>query len=53
MRVSAAVEIAGLDVPEMGVPAYPEWLPAVMPEDIPADKLAEAAASLSTAKAAG
>ncbi len=26
-RVSAEVEIAGLDVPEMGLPGYPEFIP--------------------------
>ena len=31
-RVSAEVEIAGLDVPEMGVPGYPEFLPLMSPE---------------------
>jgi ammonium transporter, Amt family len=51
MRVSAAVEIAGLDVPEMGVPAYPEWMPAIAPEDVPPEQLAAAASSLSPAKA--
>jgi Amt family ammonium transporter len=31
-RVSAEVEVAGLDVPEMGVPGYPEFLPPISPE---------------------
>jgi len=39
-RVSAAVEIAGLDVPEMGIPGYPEFLSPIAPEDIPASQLA-------------
>jgi len=40
-RVSAAVEIEGLDMGEIGVPAYPEFLPAtpsgvtVQPEIVP------------------
>jgi Amt family ammonium transporter len=50
-RVSAAVEIAGLDVPEMGVPAYPEWLPPVAPEDVPQEQIAAAMSSLAPAKA--
>ena len=51
MRVSAAIEIAGLDVPEMGVPAYPEWLPPVAPEDVPPEQIEAAITSLSPAKA--
>jgi Amt family ammonium transporter len=31
-RVSPEVEVAGLDVPEMGVPGYPEFLPLMTPE---------------------
>jgi ammonium transporter, Amt family len=31
-RVAPEVEIAGLDVPEMGVPGYPEFLPLMSPE---------------------
>jgi Amt family ammonium transporter len=34
-RVSAEVEIAGLDVPEMGVPGYPEFLRPEPVSDIP------------------
>jgi len=34
-RVPAAVEIAGLDVPEMGVPGYPEFIKVVAPEEVP------------------
>ena len=41
-RVTAAVEIAGLDVPEMGIPAYPEFLPAVSPEDVPKEQITAA-----------
>ncbi|MEO7035018.1 MAG: ammonium transporter, partial [Polyangiaceae bacterium] len=50
-RVSAAVEIAGLDVPEMGIPAYPEFLPPVAPEDVPEEQIAAAIRSLAPAKA--
>ena len=31
-RVTPEVEVAGLDVPEMGVPGYPEFLPLMSPE---------------------
>jgi Amt family ammonium transporter len=51
MRVTAAVEIAGLDVPEMGVPAYPEWHSPVAPEDVPQEQVAAAMSSLAPAKA--
>ena len=50
-RVAAAVEIAGLDVPEMGIPAYPEWFPPVAPEDVPSEQVEAAIQSLSPAKA--
>ncbi len=33
-RVSAEVEVAGLDVPEMGVPGYPEYIPQSTPEEV-------------------
>jgi Amt family ammonium transporter len=39
-RVPAAVEIAGLDVPEMGVPGYPEFITHTTPADVPAAELA-------------
>jgi Amt family ammonium transporter len=39
-RVSAAVEIAGLDVPEMGLPGYPEFYSPSAPEDVPAAEVA-------------
>jgi Amt family ammonium transporter len=45
-RVSAAVEIAGLDVPEMGVPGYPEFIATTSPADV-------SAAQLATVKAIG
>src|SRR5262249_58105357 len=32
-RVAAEAEIAGLDVPEMGVPGYPEFVPATAVSD--------------------
>jgi Amt family ammonium transporter len=41
-RVPAEVEIAGLDVPEMGVPGYPEFVKTMLPEEVPATALAEA-----------
>ena len=39
-RVSAAVEIAGLDIPEMGALAYPEFVTAVAPESVSAADIA-------------
>jgi Amt family ammonium transporter len=45
-RVSAEVEIAGLDVPEMGIPGYPEFIPQRLPEEIPATEVAAAKASI-------
>ncbi len=51
-RVSASVEIAGLDVPEMGVPGYPEYIAPQSPSDVPAEEIAAAKASLATAKIA-
>jgi Amt family ammonium transporter len=45
-RVSAAVEIAGLDVPEMGMPGYPEFVQTVPPESVPAAEVAAAKASV-------
>lgn len=41
-RVPAEVEIAGLDVPEMGVPGYPEFVPAISVSDVPAAEIAAA-----------
>ncbi len=41
-RVSAEVEIAGLDVPEMGLPGYPEYVAPVSPAEVPAAQVAEA-----------
>ena len=44
-RVSAEVEIAGLDVPEMGVPGYPEFIPQTAPAEVPASEVAAAKAA--------
>ena len=33
-RVPAKVEIAGLDMPEMGSMGYPEYIKSILPEDI-------------------
>ena len=41
-RVSAEVEIAGLDIPEMGLPGYPEFVKAMAPEEVPAADIEEA-----------
>jgi len=41
-RVPADVEIAGLDVPEMGVPGYPEYIPTKLPGEVPAAEVAAA-----------
>jgi Amt family ammonium transporter len=43
-RVPAEVEIAGLDVPEMGVPGYPEFVPPVAPEMVPVAEVEDAKA---------
>jgi Amt family ammonium transporter len=41
-RVPAEVEIAGLDIPEMGVQGYPESLTPMLPGDVPAAEIAAA-----------
>jgi Amt family ammonium transporter len=41
-RVAAEVEIAGLDIPEMGLAGYPEFIKVVGPEEVPASEVAEA-----------
>jgi Amt family ammonium transporter len=41
-RVPAEVEIAGLDVPEMGVPGYPEFIPQTAHEEITPKQLEQA-----------
>jgi len=38
-RVSPEVEIAGLDIPEMGLPGYPEFVKAMAPEEVPAAEI--------------
>ena len=43
-RVAAEVELAGLDVPEMGIPGYPEFVKPLLPEQVPAAEVAEAKA---------
>jgi Amt family ammonium transporter len=45
-RVSAEVEIAGLDIPEMGLAGYPEFVAAVTPESVPASEVAAAKANV-------
>jgi len=45
-RVPAEVEIAGLDIPEMGAPGYPEFIPHIAPEQVPAEAVADARASV-------
>ena len=48
--MSAEVEIAGLDVPEMGIPGYPEFIPLRLPEDVPASEIAEGVVALPAGK---
>lgn len=38
-RVTPDVEIAGLDIPEMGAPGYPEFISHVGPEQIPSSQI--------------
>ncbi len=45
-RVPAAVEIAGLDVPEMGLPGYPEFIVQRTPEEVPHTEVAAAKAAV-------
>jgi Amt family ammonium transporter len=45
-RVSPEVEIAGLDVPEMGVPGYPEFIGTMRPSEIPPEEIAAAKSEL-------
>jgi Amt family ammonium transporter len=45
-RVPAEVEIAGLDIPEVGAAAYPEWFTPVTPESVPKAEVAAAKASV-------
>ena len=41
-RVAAEIEIAGLDIPEMGAPGYPEFIAATAPEEIASSDIAAA-----------
>jgi len=45
-RVSAEVEIAGLDVPEMGLPGYPDFIETRAPADVPETEVAAGRAVL-------
>ncbi len=45
-RVPAAVEIAGLDIPEMGAPGYPEFINSTAPEDVSTADINEARARI-------
>jgi Amt family ammonium transporter len=45
-RVSPEVEIAGLDIPEMGVPGYPEFIGTTRPSEIPPEEVAAAKSEL-------
>jgi Amt family ammonium transporter len=45
-RVPAEVELAGLDVPEMGLPGYPDFIETRAPADVPATEVAAAQAVL-------
>lgn len=45
-RVSPQVEIAGLDIPEMGAPGYPEFISHTAPEQVPTSEVAAAKASM-------
>jgi Amt family ammonium transporter len=45
-RVPAKVEIAGLDIPEMGAPGYPEYITSMAPENVPATEIMEAKAQI-------
>jgi Amt family ammonium transporter len=45
-RVSVEVEIAGLDIPEMGAPGYPEFIPHKTPQEVTPQEVAEATAGL-------
>ena len=43
------VEIAGLDIPEMGMPGYPEFMKVITPAEVPAEEVAMAKAALAKA----
>ena len=40
--IAAKVEIAGLDIPEMGAPGYPEFISHIAPEQVPQDEINDA-----------
>ena len=44
--MSAEVEISGLDIPEMGVPGYPEFVPPTDVSEIPPAEIAAAKQSI-------
>jgi Amt family ammonium transporter len=41
-RVPPEVEIAGLDIPEMGAPGYPEYITSMAPENVPSSEISAA-----------
>jgi Amt family ammonium transporter len=47
-RVAPEVEIAGLDIPEMGLPGYPDFISTRTPQEVPATEVAAASAALAT-----
>jgi hypothetical protein len=44
--VTAAVEIAGLDIPEMGLSGYPDFVAPTPVENVPATEVAAAKATI-------
>jgi Amt family ammonium transporter len=48
-RVPPEVEIAGLDIPEMGAPGYPEFITAITPDQVSPAEIAAAKAALARA----
>jgi Amt family ammonium transporter len=49
-RVSAEVEVAGLDIPEMGAAGYPEFIPVKTPAEVSGVDVAVGAKGLATAE---
>src|SRR5258706_2197273 len=45
-RVPPEVEIAGLDIPEMGAPGYPEFITSMAPENVPVSEISAAKARI-------
>jgi Amt family ammonium transporter len=45
-RVPPEVEIAGLDIPEMGAPGYPEFITSMVPSDVSPAEVADARRAL-------